>query len=69
MVGVHTYVPTRRDPLYAAVIAGLNLPAMDWAVMVRKGVRVGGIRRQNLYNIFYTSVQNAGGIFRSELIF
>ena len=33
MVGVHTYVPTWRDPLYAAIEAGLKLLATDWAVM------------------------------------
>ena len=69
MVGVHTYVPTRRDPLYAAVIAGLNLPTTDWAVMVRKGVRVGGIRRQNIYNIFIQVFRMQGGISYGELIF
>ena len=42
MVDVHTHVRTQRDPLHAAVEVGLNLPAMDWTVMVRKGRREGG---------------------------
>ena len=42
MVDVHTYVPTRWDLSHAAVELGLCLPAMDWAVMVRKGEREGG---------------------------
>ena len=37
MVGVRTYVPTQWDLSHAAVELGLCLPAMDWAVMVRKG--------------------------------
>ena len=41
MVGVHTYVPTQWDLSHAAVELGLCLPAMDWAVMVRKGEREG----------------------------
>ena len=42
MAGVHTHVRTQRDPLHAAVEVGLNLPAMVWTVMVRKGRRVDG---------------------------
>ena len=46
MVDVHTHVRTRWDLLHAAVEVGLNLPAMDWAVMVRKGGREGGRERE-----------------------
>ena len=41
MVGVHTHVPTQWDLSHAAVELGLCLPAMNWAVMVRKGEREG----------------------------
>ena len=46
MVDVHTHVRTWWDLLHAAVEVGFCLPAMDWAVMVRKGGREGGRERE-----------------------